>query len=70
MALSIQKLNEKISRIQEQHIRDFIKLSSKYEKVHLCHEESIKQILLKLESQNIGSVNVSNFEFCKLVNIL
>ena len=66
MALSIQELNDKISRIQEQHSRDIIKLFTKYS----CHEESIKQIILKLESQNIGSVNVSNFEFCKLVNIL
>ena len=70
MELSIRELNKKISRIQEDHSREIMKLSSHCEKelmnmkkVNSCHEESIKEIILKLEAHNIMSVNVSNFEF-------
>ena len=77
MELSIQELNEKISRIQEDHCREIMKLSSYCEKefinmkkVNICYEESIKRIFFTMEAHNFMSVNESNFEFYKLVNTL
>ena len=58
---------EQNHKSQEQHDH-LINLSSKCEneyvnitKVNSCHEESIKEIILKLEAHNIMSVNVRKF---------
>ena len=66
MELSIRELNKKISRIQEDHSREIMKLSSHCEKelinmkkVNSCHEESIKKILLTLETNNYVPKKVS-----------
>ena len=64
MGLSNQELDEKISRIQEEHSRDIIKLSSYCEMEFSIMNESIKGILLTLETNKIEPKEVS---ICRII---